>query len=148
MQLAGSVSGGHLALWTPYIFSYYGYLNVVAYVNTGSGLPDANANYGEITLAPSAGFPVTLQSFDVAPFVGTTPTNQLFAILDQNGTVLVQYTNQTVSTATHITYSPNITSNGALTLKFGPSGNIGINNIVFGSHPAAIVPSFTLLLLE
>lgn len=137
---------GQLALFTPFVFNFYGDLDVVAFVNSGSGQPDLNGHYGEITLTPSAGHSVTFQSFDVASFVGTAPDHQLFAFLDEHGNVLTEFTDQTVGTSTHITYSPDITFNGPITFEFGPSGNIGINNIDFTSQ-AAVVPLPPSLLL-
>lgn len=132
-----AVSGftSQLPLWTPYIFNYYGDLGVVAYVSQGSGVA-TGGDYGEITLTPAAGDSVTVDSFDIAPFVGTGPTNQLFQVLDQSGTALASYTNQTVSTSTHVTYSPDVTSDGPLTIEFGPSGNVGINDIFFSTQAA------------
>lgn len=147
VNATGGVETANLALWNPYIFNYYGDLGVVGYVTGGDGQPDAGGYYGEIILTPAAGYSVTLQSFDVAPFVGTAPGDQLFAILDQNGNPLIEYTNQTISTSTHITYSPNVTYNGPLTLEFGPSGNIGLNYINFTSQTSTVpIPASVWLL--
>lgn len=149
----GTVVTGYsnnISVFHPFIFNFYGDLGTVA-TPPGFG-PSGNLDYNEITLTPASGYSVTLDSFEVAPFVGTAPHSQFFALLDQNGNVLTEYTNQTVATSSHLTYSPDYTLNGPITLKFGTSSDIGVNYIDFTSQPSVPVatpepPSLLLLIV-
>ncbi len=134
-----------IALWHPFIFNYYGDLGTVAYINQGDGFSSVYGDYGTITLTPAAGYSVTLQSFDVAPFVGVAPNQQIFSVRDASNATLASYFNPNLATSTHVTFSTDVTSGGPLTLYWGPSGNVGINNIVYTTQPVP-EPSDTALL--
>lgn len=138
----GAVESGYgtqIGLWHPGLFTNYGDLGVVATPPDGVFTPGAVAGFGEITLTPVSGDSVTLDSFDAGTFSDTTVYSQLLAVLGSSGNVLTQYADQTVNTpgGEHLTFSPDVTSNGPLTLVFGTSGNVGVNYIDFTSQPGS-----------
>lgn len=140
VSCVGAVESGYgdqIGLWHPGLFTNFGDLGVVATPPDGVFTPGAAAGFGEITLTPVAGDSVTLDSFDAATFADTTVYGQLFAVLGPGGNVLADYADQTVDTpgGGHIGFSPDVTSSGSLTLLFGTSGNIGVNDIAFTSQP-------------
>jgi hypothetical protein len=135
----GNVVQPYLGFWG----SGYGDLPAVAY-------PFVNGEYAQILLTPQAGYSVTLSSFDLATYNEETYSGQTVEILNGSGGVLwsdgtpgalTLYT----SFSSHLTLTPGITSTGPLTLEFGPSWNIGVNDVAFSQQVSAVPEPTTII---
>ena len=90
-------------------------------------------NYVEITLTPENGYTVILDSFDMAGWSKRDKLLESLQVLGTNKSVLWDSGVNTIhgKNATHDTFTPNISSTGAVTIRWGTSFNIGIDNISF-----------------
>ena len=90
-------------------------------------------HYVEITLTPDNGYTVILDSFDMAGWSESDNPLVSLQVLGANKSVLWESGVNTIhgKNATHDTFTPNISSTGAVTIRWGTSFNIGIDNISF-----------------
>ncbi len=113
----------------------YGDLPAVAY-------PTTSPNYGVVALTPNAGYSVTLDSFRIAGYPTGEGSELGQSIGVDNGSFQifspsVNYYPTDVPHSGDLLFTPNITSTGTLNIIFGPSWNIGINDITFSEQPVA-----------
>jgi fibronectin type 3 domain-containing protein len=102
------------------------------------GIPNPNGYLGQISFTPAPGYAVTLSSFDLAGDLEDVP-NQTVRIVNGSGVVLRDYSPITIPcfggpshlSLSHLTFTPAIRSTGTIRLQFGPSWNVGIDNIAF-----------------
>ncbi len=96
-----------------------------------------------ITLLPKPGYSVTLESFDLAAFVGSSASTS-YEVLDlPSNTDLIASTtlSLTYSASSHTTVNPNVSSASGLELIVGPDlFNAGLNNIVFSTKAVTATP--------
>lgn len=100
--------------------------------------PGQNNSFGEITLTPIAGYQVTLNSFDIA--ARTQVVLDALQVVGADDSVLWDSGADTVSVGGSDQYTPAITSDEALTLRWGSNWNIAIDNINFDQQPVSAVP--------
>jgi hypothetical protein len=96
----------------------------------------ANAGQMYITLTPTNGALLVLNSFDMAGETGDR-YNQVVVVEDGAGDVLFNATGTVSGVPTHSTYTPDITTAGPLRLFLGDSWAVGVDNINFDEIPAA-----------
>lgn len=127
----GAVGSANLDFWP----DSYGNLTNVAFPVERSGY------YGEITLTPASGWNVVLNSFDLAGWPNLNFFNQPVQVLDALGVVLFDASGTVFGAmGTHSSYFPNISSTGALTIRYGDNWDVGIDNINFDQRLSASVP--------
>ncbi len=120
--------------------------------NTGySNLPavvfsEGNGRGAEITLTPTTGFAVTLQSFQLGSYpasngVGPNLTVPLLQVIDTATSAVVWSDNGRVVNTTQ-SLAPNVSSSSGLILQWGYNWNIGLNNLMFDAAPVGttVVP--------
>ena len=126
----GDNGGANGRIWN----TGYGNLTNVVY-------PTVTASYVEMRLVPDFGYRVTLTNFDIASFTAAT-TGQTLKILRDAGlpSASVLWSAGPDGTVTvnggagvHNSYAPNVLVEGGHTLSliYGQSGNIGVDNVVF-----------------
>jgi hypothetical protein len=131
---ADQVNRTSLQFWT----TGYSNLTNVLYGGNGDGAGQSN---NLITIAPAAGFTVTLSSFNLGGFLGSYTTN--VQILDTvTNAVLYSSLNAQISSGTATLFSPNITSSDAIGIEWYNTGyDVGIDNVTFSTTAiAAAVP--------
>lgn len=124
------------------------------YWNTGYGdLTDvafsaSNGLYARLTLTPSAGFNVVLNSFDLASYPATDLQAAKIRVIDASGTQLWSSSNLTVKGTgpSHSSYAPGLSSSSALTIEYGVNWNIGLDNVNFDQTRAVPEPATFLIL--
>lgn len=97
---------------------------------TGVAYANPNGRVAEISFIPEAGYGVRLNSFDLGTFISAID-NQPLAIYDGDYNLLANLGLTTITNASSLTFSPNITHDGILRLQFGNNFNVGIDNINF-----------------
>jgi hypothetical protein len=105
----------------------YGDLTNVAYMSVTGG-------YGQIEFIPDAGYGVTINSFDFGDWL-TDETGTL-QIVDANRNVLWFYSPFTAPHSGHASFTPNITSEGPISIEWSNSWNMGIDNVSFSESAA------------
>ncbi len=115
--------------WIEYWSTNYGDLTDVAF-------PGQNGHFAEITLTPELGYSVTLNGFDMAGWSKTDRVPDVIQVLDENGTILWDSGVNIVhgAGAIHDSFSPNISSDSEITIRWGTDWNIGIDNIDFDQN--------------
>jgi hypothetical protein len=121
-------------VWVSYVSFWqgeYGDLPAVAY-------PTTNGFYAVISLAPDPGYEVTLDSFLIAGYPTGDCAQPGQSISVEDGSFQsypgASYLSYTVQDSGDYLFTPDITSTGTLNIVFGPSWNIGINDITFGEQ--------------
>lgn len=102
----------------------------------------------EIVLIPDEGWGVTLNQFDMAAWPSVDLAADLLAVYDSvgnelwnsNGTLLIS------SGPSHEQFTPAVSSDGPLTIRWGNTWDIGIDNIHFDQFTLASEPGYLLLL--
>ena len=143
VQYAGRTSSSvnnYLSWWD----TGYNDLVNVAFGPSGGGV-------GEIALIPTAGFQVTLNSFDLGAWLNTTGTSQ-YTIYDSNYAFLGSSAGVIAvgsGTTTHSHYDIGLTNVNGLILQWGPDAyNVGIDNVNFTVQAISTpVPESSSLLL-
>jgi hypothetical protein len=128
--------------------------NTMWFDNSGAGdLEDmlyTQQSYGEITLTPENGYAVVLNSFEMgAQIISDRPIDTL-QVLDANRAVLWDANVTTIrfkidGVRSHETFSPNISSEGAITIRWGiehkPTTWLAIDTINFDQKVVGGLPS-------
>lgn len=135
----GTVYEDHLEFWA----AGYGDLTNIAFASN-------EGRYAEITLTADAGWLVTLNSFDLAGYSVPRPDQSLLVYSTDLTSPLVDYSPVTGVNPGHTTYTPSVTAQ-SLTIRFGTSWNVGIDNINFdqvlaGTSPVVPEPTSMALL--
>jgi hypothetical protein len=117
----GALLNGNLSYWN----QQYGDLTDVAF-------PVSSGNYARITLSASGGNTVTINSFDLGGYLTNSLNATRIRVLDSSGNILWNQDNTTVNGTgpSHSSYLPAITAQ-SLTLEWGDSWNIGLDNLNF-----------------
>lgn len=119
------LGGATLVPYVEFWHDNYGDLHNVAF-------PTQNGYMGEVSLVPSPGHTVTLQTFALGGYSHADQFGQTVRILDANYNVLLDYSPFNVEgDSGHSSFAPNITSKGALRIQWGPSWNSGLDNVTF-----------------
>jgi hypothetical protein len=109
----------------------YGSLPAVAY-------PMLNGYYAVISLTPNPGYEVTLESFLIAGYPTGSGTESDQNISVDNGLFqpypTADYSATTIGNSGYNPFTPDITSDGTLNIVFGPSWDIGIDDIIFSEQ--------------
>ncbi|MBI5708379.1 MAG: PEP-CTERM sorting domain-containing protein [Armatimonadetes bacterium] len=118
-------TGASVENWVEYWDTGYGDLVDVAYAGI-------SGYYARITLTPDSGNTVTINSFDLAGWPTSDLTADAIHILNASGTEVWSASSMNVEgNAGHTSFSPGISSSGALTIEWGTNWNIGIDNVNF-----------------
>jgi PEP-CTERM motif len=124
----GSINVANLDYWS----TDYGDLVDVAFPVCNVGC------YGVLTLVPTAGFAVRLNSFDLGGWPDVDHPNSLVAVSndfgDGSGTILVNYSPANVLGANnmHSSFFPNVLATGPVSIIFGFNDwNVGLDNVNF-----------------
>jgi hypothetical protein len=117
---------------------------------SGVAIPQEPGGAAEFSFMPSAGYAVTLSSFDVASYPnGESAINGGFAVFDGAWNVL--WSNIETVSGDVRTIALDITSNNGLYLQWGYSNDIGVDNIAYSTAPieatAVPLPAGALLLM-
>jgi hypothetical protein len=130
-EINGGCASSVLVTFVSFWQGQYGDLPAVAY-------PMLDGHYAIITLTPNLGYEVTLKSFLMAgyPTGGGSVPNQSISV--DNGLLQpypsADYSSYTIENTGDTLFAPDITSAGALNIVFGPSWDIGIDDITFSEQ--------------
>ena len=122
---------GDVCVWT----TGYGDLVNVAYTcNSGAGV-------GEFTLTPTAGYQVTINSYDIGEYQGRIAGNAETRIygLDLTQPAVFSAT-QALTGVGHWTLSPGLTSTAGFNIQWGDNWDYGIDNINLTVSAVSAVP--------
>lgn len=102
----------------------------------------------DITLTPQNGASVVLNTYALAGYSQTDIANQLIRILDSSNNVLFSFSGAVDGAGpSDSTFYGNITSSVPIQIEFGPSIDVGIDNINFDEIPPTATPEPSTLLL-
>jgi hypothetical protein len=109
----------------------------------GVAIARQNNHYVEITLTPENGYTVVLDSFDMASWSQVDRSLKTLQVLSANRAVLWNSGVNIIhgKNDVHDTFAPNISSTGAITIRWGTDYNIGIDNISFHQRLTNSIPA-------
>jgi hypothetical protein len=140
----GTCSSSVMVTFVSFWQGQYGDLPAVAY-------PMLDGHYAIISLTPNPGYEVTLESFLMAgyPAGGGSEPGQTISV--DNGLLQpypgADYSPYTIGNTGDTMFAPDITSTGTLNIVFGPSWDIGIDDITFSEQYVGLPDAANSILL-